>query len=178
MPYSSTRAAAASSWVESGFEAHRTTSAPPAWSVRIRFAVSVVTWRHADTRKPASGRSRENRSRIARRTGMLRSAHSIRRTPSGASARSLTSYRLAPAIGRTLRGRCALAAVRVLEPHDIAEIGCRHPDDQRVLDRAHAVDRAGNEVEAVAGPDLAGVEPVRADAAELELGAALVDVPG
>ena len=50
IPYSETSAAATSSWVESGFDAQRTTSAPPAFSVRIRFAVSVVTWRHADTR--------------------------------------------------------------------------------------------------------------------------------
>ena len=33
MPYSATSAAATSSWVESGFEAHSTTSAPPAFSV-------------------------------------------------------------------------------------------------------------------------------------------------
>jgi hypothetical protein len=50
MSYSSTSAAAVSSWVESGFEAQRTTSAPPALSVRARFAVSVVTWRHAEMR--------------------------------------------------------------------------------------------------------------------------------
>ncbi len=41
--YFSTSAAATSSWVESGLEAQRTMSAPPALSVRIRFAVSVVT---------------------------------------------------------------------------------------------------------------------------------------
>ena len=42
--------AATSSCVDSGFDAQSTTSAPPAFSVRIRFAVSVVTWRHAETR--------------------------------------------------------------------------------------------------------------------------------
>ena len=52
MPYSATSAAATSSFVESGFEAASTTSAPPALSVRIRFAVSVVTWRHAPMRRP------------------------------------------------------------------------------------------------------------------------------
>ena len=50
MSYSSTSAAATSSCVESGFDAHSTTSAPPAFSVRMRFAVSVVTCRHAAMR--------------------------------------------------------------------------------------------------------------------------------
>ena len=57
IPYSATSAAATSSLVDSGFEAARTTSAPPALSVRIRFAVSVVTWRQAPIRSPSSGRS-------------------------------------------------------------------------------------------------------------------------
>src|SRR6476619_7606762 len=93
MPYSSTSAAATSSCVESGFDAQRTTSAPPAESVRARFAVSVVTCRYAEKRCPASGCSRSKRSRIAASTGICRSAHAILRTPSGASARSFTSYR-------------------------------------------------------------------------------------
>jgi hypothetical protein len=46
----STSAAATSSCVESGFDAQSTTSAPAAFSVRARFAVSVVTWRHAEMR--------------------------------------------------------------------------------------------------------------------------------
>ena len=98
MPYSSTSAAATSSCVDSGFDAQRTTSAPPAWSVRARFAVSVVTCRHAEIRCPASGCSRSKRSRIAASTGICRSAHAIRRTPSAASARSFTSYRCVVAI--------------------------------------------------------------------------------
>jgi hypothetical protein len=36
--------------VDSGFDAQSTTSAPPAFSVRIRLAVSVVTCRQAETR--------------------------------------------------------------------------------------------------------------------------------
>src|SRR6059058_1094904 len=96
--YSATSAAATSSCVESGFEAQRTTSAPPAWSVRMRFAVSVVTWRQAEMRWPASGCSLSNRSRIAASTGICRSAHSMRRTPSGASAMSFTSWRFVVAI--------------------------------------------------------------------------------
>ena len=47
MPSYFTSAAAVSSWVDSGFEAHRNTLAPPAFSVRIRLAVSVVTCRQA-----------------------------------------------------------------------------------------------------------------------------------
>ena len=43
-------------------------------------------------RRPSSGRSRSNRSRIRRRTGISRSAHSIRRTPSAARPRSVTSW--------------------------------------------------------------------------------------
>ena len=44
--------------------------APPAISVRTRFAVSAVTCRHAATRIPSSGRSAANRSRICASTGI------------------------------------------------------------------------------------------------------------
>src|SRR5262249_31403323 len=47
--------------------------------------------RHAAIFMPRSGRSLANRERIARSTGMLRSAHSMRRRPSRARPRSLTS---------------------------------------------------------------------------------------
>ena len=80
-----------SSCVESGLLAHSATSAPPAWSVIARFAVSLVTCRHALSRLPASGFAFANRSRICRSTGMDRSAHSERRFPSLARLRSLTS---------------------------------------------------------------------------------------
>src|SRR4029079_18492291 len=63
-----------------------------------RFVVSVGSWRHADRLDPPSGCSRSKRSRIAASTGICRSAHSIRRTPSGASARSLTSCLVVVAI--------------------------------------------------------------------------------
>src|SRR5262245_50552710 len=98
MSNSSTSAAATSSCVDRGFDAQRTTSAPPALSVRARFAVSVVTCRHAEMRCPARGCSLSKRSRIAASTGICRSAHWIRRRPSGASARSFTSCRLVVAI--------------------------------------------------------------------------------
>src|SRR5262249_28904251 len=90
-------AAATSSWVESGFDPHRNTCAPPACSVRARFAVSVVTCRQAEIRRPLSGRSFANRERIARSTGMWRSAHSIRALPSFASFMSFTSPAVAVA---------------------------------------------------------------------------------
>ena len=47
-----TSAAATSSCVESGFDAQSDDSAPPAFSVRARFAVSVVTCRQAEMRIP------------------------------------------------------------------------------------------------------------------------------
>src|SRR5690349_16944007 len=90
MPKSATSDAATSSCVLSGFEPHRNTSAPPACSVRARFAVSVVTCRQAAMRMPRSGRSFAKRARIARSTGMLRSAHSMRMRPSRASRSSFT----------------------------------------------------------------------------------------
>src|SRR5262249_47807016 len=67
MPKSCTRLAATSSWVLRGLEATSTTSAPPAWRVRARLAVSAVAGRQADRRKaprgvflpkPASGAAR------------------------------------------------------------------------------------------------------------------------
>ena len=86
MPWSATRLAAVSSCVESGLEATSTSSAPPAWSVRARLAVSVVTCRQAERRRPSRGRSRAKRSRMAARTGISRFAHSMRCRPSGGQA--------------------------------------------------------------------------------------------
>src|SRR5680860_313774 len=91
IPKSSHKEAATSSWVDNGFEAHSTTSAPPALRVMARFAVSEVTWRQAETRIPSSGRSFSKRLRIADSTGICRSAQAIRRFPEGARAISLTS---------------------------------------------------------------------------------------
>ena len=91
MPKFFTSEAATSSWVLSGLLAHSRISAPPAWSARIRFAVSEVTCRQAETRIPLRGCSRLNRSSMRRRTGMALRAHSIRRRPFSASARSFTS---------------------------------------------------------------------------------------
>src|SRR5690606_31486058 len=97
-PWSRTRWAATSSWVESGFEAHSATSAPAARSVIIRLAVSVVTCRQHAIRRPASGFSAANRERIWRSTGIERSAHSVRRRPSSASEMSRMWYGASSAI--------------------------------------------------------------------------------
>src|SRR6184192_3516820 len=77
MSYSFTRAAAVSSCVESGFDAHNASWAPPALRVSMSTAVSVVTCRHAPTRIPLSGCSLAKRSRTDRKTGIDCSAHSI-----------------------------------------------------------------------------------------------------
>ena len=105
IPLCSHSAAATSSWVDSGFDAQSATSAPPAASVSIRFAVSVVTWRHAPIRTPASGRSFSNRSRISARTGISPAAHSMRSRPFGASARSLTSHPMLKLLRRSVASR-------------------------------------------------------------------------
>ena len=55
---------------ESGLDAISTRSAPPAWSVRARLAVSAVTCRQADMRRPLSGFSFAKRSRMRASTGM------------------------------------------------------------------------------------------------------------
>src|SRR5689334_24805184 len=90
-PCRSTSAAATSSCVDSGFDAHRATSAPPASSVRTSPAVSAVTCRHAPTVSPSSGRSRSKRSRTCRSTGICSSAHSIRAWPASVRPGSATS---------------------------------------------------------------------------------------
>src|SRR5215469_13980513 len=126
MSYSFTSAAATSSWVESGFEAQQNTSAPPALSVRSRLAVSQVTCRQAPRRWPLSGCSFKKRSRIRRRTGICRSAHSMRLKPAAARPRSWTSYSCsACAPGRALDTGFLLAAVdgiRVGSPELTAEV--------------------------------------------------------
>ena len=81
IPYSDTRAAATSSWVLSGLLAQSVTLAPPSLSVSARFAVSVVTCRQPDRRKPWRGFSLANRSLMRRSTSISRAAHSMRNTP-------------------------------------------------------------------------------------------------
>src|SRR5918994_5911488 len=83
-------AAATSSLVESGLEAHRANSAPPATRARQGLAVSVVTCRQAAIRCPARGRVRASSSATADSTGMRLAAKSILRRPAGARPGSLS----------------------------------------------------------------------------------------
>src|SRR2546426_3202277 len=173
MPWSRTRRPATCSCVERGLEAPSATPAPPACRVPARFAVSVVTWRQAATRFPASGRSRANRSRSCRNTGIDRSAHSVRRRPPSASRMSLMSFvalvlvavsdiGLPGCTGRPLRGHFQLfGAVDVLPGEqlhlplaDLAALG--GPTEMAVgrggpVDRIAQVERlndaAGREIE-------------------------------
>src|SRR5262249_3679286 len=66
-------------------------SAPPSRNAIIKFAVSLVTCRHAETRSPFSGCSLMNRLRICCNTGICACAHSIFRLPASASPMSFTS---------------------------------------------------------------------------------------
>src|SRR5437588_682902 len=86
-----TSAAATGSCVDSGLDAQRAMSAPPALSVSIRLAVSVVTWRQAPTFTPRSGCSCLNLSRIKSSTGISRAAQSISSWPCLARPASRTS---------------------------------------------------------------------------------------
>src|SRR5208283_1611005 len=95
--------AATSSCVESGFDAQRTMSAPPSRKAIIRLAVSLVTWRQAETRRPFSGCSLMKRLRMDCSTGICCNAHSILRLPASASPISFTSPFLSSAVAiRTL----------------------------------------------------------------------------
>src|SRR5579863_5386718 len=91
MPWSRTRLAETSSWVESGFEAHNTTSAPPSRRQIARFAVSAVTCRQAEMRMPFNGWFLMNSLRIICSTFMDWFAHSMRFLPSSASSTLLIS---------------------------------------------------------------------------------------
>src|SRR5262249_13389795 len=79
--------------------------------------------------------------------------------------------------GAALWRRRPLSAVVVGQADDVVQLGRGDLDDQRVLERAHAVDGARREVERVPRPDFLLLELV-ADLPQLEGGAALADVPG
>src|SRR5437763_6392386 len=91
MPLSRTSEAATSSCVESGFEAHSTTSAPPSRRQMARFAVSAVTCRQAEIRMPFSGWFLINSLRIICSTFIDWLAQSIRFLPRSAASRFFTS---------------------------------------------------------------------------------------
>src|SRR6266508_5096060 len=116
IPLCSHSAAATSSWVDSGFEAHRATSAPPAWRASTRFAVSVVTWRQAAIFSPWRGRSFSNRSRISPSTPISVAAQSMRARPRSTRPRSFTSQSIsAPRlvfVGTGAHSGAGIAALR------------------------------------------------------------------
>src|SRR4051794_4639707 len=102
----------------------------------------------------------------------------MRLTPSGASARSLTSERLVVATGGSLVRRFRFgAAVLILESNDIVQLRRRDLDDGRVLDRRHAVHGPGREVEGGARGDDLRVQHALARPAELDPGLAGEHVP-
>src|SRR5215813_4744571 len=96
MPWSAASAAATSSWVLKGLDAHSATSAPPALRASARLAVSEVMCRQAAIRIPLSGLVFSKRWWISCSTGIDRPAHSIRPRPFSAWARSFTSNRSVP----------------------------------------------------------------------------------
>src|SRR5580698_2160758 len=98
MLWSRTSEAATSSCVDSGFDAQRTTSAPPSRRQIARFAVSAVTCRQAEMRMPLRGWFLMNSLRIICRTFMDWFAHSMRFLPSSASSRLLISLLICAAV--------------------------------------------------------------------------------
>ena len=131
MPYSATRAAATSSWVESGLLAQQKTSAPPALSARSRFAVSQVMCRHAPRRCPLSGSSFAKRSRMIRSTGICRSAHSIRLRPAAANPRSRTSCPLPLELGIRVLLLTKIPSVTKIPKRRRGHCNSRRRDDWR-----------------------------------------------
>src|SRR3954471_4040140 len=96
--------------------------------------------------------------------------------PSGSPPRSRTLTQ--PSQRRTRSGVAgAFASVPVLEPDYVVEVRRRDLDDRRVLERGDSVHRSGAEVEARPGGDDLLVERLLAGVAELEAGAAALDVP-
>src|SRR5215472_14753206 len=95
---------------------------------------------------------------------------------SGSPPRSRTLTQ--PSQRRTRSGVAgAFASVAVLEPDDVVELGRRHLEDRRVLERGDAVHRSGAEVEASPGGDDLLVERLLTGLAELEPRTAALDVP-
>src|SRR5437667_10325212 len=94
--------------------------------------------------------------------------------------RSAASPTVSPSIGRNLSrsvSRLALeAAVLVFQPHDVVELRRRDLEDQSVLQRRHAVDRAGSETESRAWSNNLGRGDRVARSADLDLRPALVEV--
>ena len=110
-------------------------------------------------RRPASGCSRSKRSRMRRRTGISRSAHSMRRTPSAARPRSVTSWR------QERPGRWRVIGVGLLAGEEAAE-AAQARSGQR---RAEAMDEALLEADVLGVAEAAvGVERGRIVGADVE----------
>src|SRR5262252_4800323 len=122
MPCRAARAAATASLVDSGFDAHSAMSAPPAFRVSMRLAVSLVTCRHAARRRPFSGCSFANRSRMRLSTGISRAAQSTRSWPCAARSRSLTSLPLVLTFKIRLLVENLAFQLHVLQPHAAVEV--------------------------------------------------------
>ena len=86
-----TRWAAMSSCVDSGLDAHKLRSAPPAFNVCARLAVSAVIWRQPEILIPFKGFYCLNLVLISLRTGISLSAHSALNAPLGAKLISFMS---------------------------------------------------------------------------------------
>src|SRR5580692_7780264 len=93
-----------SSWVDSGLDAARWTSAPPAVSVRTSTAVSAVRCRQQAMVRPANGCWPANDARSMPRTGIARSAQAIPGWPASASPGSAMSDGGASLAGRSPEG--------------------------------------------------------------------------
>src|SRR6202022_481329 len=97
-------------------EAQSTRSAPPAASVVIKCAVSLVTCRQAETRMPLRGFCFAKRALMSASTGIERPAHSMRPRPFSARRRSFTwcgVFILATAMGFLAdRGRALVHQIR------------------------------------------------------------------
>ena len=87
---SAARAAATSSWVDSGLQPLQLSSAPAARRVRTSTAVSFVTWMQPAMRMPVRGLVSEYLLRSSMSTGMRDSAHSILSMPAEARFMSAT----------------------------------------------------------------------------------------
>ena len=85
----SARYAATASLVESGFEAHSATLAPPALRVNIKFAVSLVTCIHAPMFNPSKGFFSANSDLISSKTCICLCAQLTSAAPSLAKLESL-----------------------------------------------------------------------------------------
>src|SRR5438477_3304064 len=129
MPLSRTSEAATSSCVESGFEAHSTTSAPPSRRQMARLAVSAVTCRQAEIRTPFNGWFLMNSLRMICSTFIDWFAHSMRFFPMSARSRFLSSqFTCVGVVDIPLLIYKCFVNPGIPAPPDIQNTRNRHPD--------------------------------------------------